>query len=90
MSQPYHLPDSSLGSSSTPQTVPIGMAGTTNTQTTAMENSSAEHFRVGDERPNLTTTGADYAVQFSAGENDGWTQDARNETIPGYRGMVSR
>ncbi len=83
MSQSYHLPDASLGSSNTSQAVPLGMAGA-NTHAIAVENPS-----VADEVQNMSA-GADYPALFSAGESDAWTQDTQNEWIPGFGGMVSK
>lgn len=83
MSQSFHLPNTSLGSSTAPQTVPLGMTSA-NAQATTVENPS-----IGDEAQSLSA-GADYSALFSAGESDSWTQDTQNEWLPGFRAMVSK
>ena len=83
MPQSYHLPETPLGSSNTPQTVPLGLAANT-TQAAAVDNPSTS-----DEMQNLSA-GADYPVQTSAGDGDAWTQDTQNEWMPGFGRMVSK
>jgi hypothetical protein len=61
-------------------------------QSTAVENPSAERFGLGEEvqNPAGTGAGADYAAPFPVGEND-WQRDTQNqnEWIPGFGKMVS-
>ena len=83
MSQTFHLPNTSLGSSTAPQTAPLGMTSA-NPQATTVENPS-----MGDEVQSLSA-GADYSSLFSTGESDSWTQDTQNEWLPGFRAMVSQ
>jgi len=89
MSQSYHLPDSPPTSANT-RTVPIGMTSP-GSQSTSMENPSAERFGLGEEvqNPARTGVGADYPVPFSVGENEAWQRDTQNqnEWIPGFGKM---
>jgi hypothetical protein len=65
-----------------------------NSQSTAVENPSAERFRPGEEVQNSTATGvgADYPVPFTVGENEAWQRDthSQHEWIPGFGKMVSK
>ena len=71
--------------------MPVGMTSPSS-QSTAVENPSAERFGLGEEvqNPAGTGVGADYAAPFSVGEND-WQRDTQNqnEWIPGFGKMVS-
>jgi len=81
MSQSYHLLNSSLRSSNTPQSVPIGA----DPQATAGENPYAERSRISDETQDWST-GTGNPVLLPQGENETWPQDAQDEWIPGFRG----
>jgi hypothetical protein len=65
----------------------------TGSQSTVVENPSAERFGPGEEvqNPAGTGVGVDCPVPFSVGENEAWQRDAQsqNEWIPGFRKMVS-
>jgi hypothetical protein len=63
-----------------------------NSQSTAVENPSAERFGPGEEVQNLSATGAGYPVPFTVGENEAWQRDTQrqNEWIPGFGKMVSK
>jgi hypothetical protein len=73
--------------------VPVGMTNT-GSQSTVVDNPSAERFGPGEEvqNPAGTGVGVDYPVPFSVGESEAWQRDAQsqNEWIPGFRKMVSK
>jgi hypothetical protein len=87
MSQPYHLLNTSMRSSNTPQSVSTGTVGA-NPQATTGENPYGERSRVSDETQDWST-GSGNPVLLPQGENDTWSQDTQDEWIPGFRGRVS-